>query len=74
MTCIIWLKKAKRSFQGVEKWYNDVRTIRGQEALIALVANKIDCERVISENEAKDYAKSRDILYFEVSAKTGHGI
>jgi predicted GTPase len=51
-----------------------VRTIRGQEALIALVANKIDCERIISESEAKDYAKSRDILYFEVSAKTGYGI
>lgn len=31
-----------KSFEGVDTWYKKVRSIRGNEALIVLMANKID--------------------------------
>lgn len=42
--------------------------------MIAIFANKIDCDRNVSEDEGRDYAMKKDVLYFEVSAKTGDGI
>lgn len=39
-----------------------------------LIANKCDQERQITDEEARTYAKDREMLYFEVSAKTGEGI
>lgn len=38
------------------------------------MGNKIDAERIVSTDEAREYAMKKDILYYEVSAKTGKGI
>lgn len=39
-----------------------------------MLANKLDCDRLVTEKEARDYANKKDMLYFEICAKTGQGI
>lgn len=34
---------ARHSFENVEKWYKEVKSARGNEALIVVFGNKIDC-------------------------------
>lgn len=43
---------------------------------ITLVANKVDLDdrRVITTEEAQEFAKSNGLLYVESSAKTGQGV
>lgn len=65
----------RRSFESLERWIKDTRLSRGNEALIAILANKIDCsERQVPEAESRAFAEKQDLLYYEVSAKTGYGI
>ena len=42
---------------------------------ICLVGNKIDAkQREVTEEEGKRFAKENDLLFYEVSAKTGDNI
>ena len=42
---------------------------------IALCANKIDKQkRAISEDEGRQFASSRGLIYFELSASTGQNV
>ena len=65
---------ARHSFESLDRWFKEVKHTRGNEALIVILGNKIDAERVVTTEEARDYAMKQDILYYEVSAKTGKGI
>ena len=64
------------SFKNIGKWlkeYNDYSY--GSDAVIFLIANKIDLEdRKVSSDRADNYAKDNFMLYTEVSAKTSIGI
>ena len=65
------------SFEEIKNYqYNTVKDIVGDDALIYLVANKIELfeKEEVSEDEARDYAKEKGIKYFGVSCKTGRGI
>jgi GTPase SAR1 family protein len=66
--------KDRKSFEGSEGWLKQVKNTRGNECLIVFIANKSDLEREVTEEEARNFAKEREMLYFEVSAKTGAGI
>lgn len=39
-----------------------------------MIANKCDQTREVTEEEARTFANDREMVYFEVSAKTGDGI
>ena len=73
----------KTSFLSVNKWVEDVRSERGTDVIIFLVANKIDLEnryviqhklRVITTEEGANLAKELDAHFIEVSAKSGSNV
>ena len=65
----------KDSFNSIPKWFSDVLDIKSNEAVFVLIGNKIDLEneRKVSFNEGKKFADEKNIIFGEVSAKTGDG-
>ncbi|OMJ94681.1 hypothetical protein SteCoe_2014 [Stentor coeruleus] len=66
----------KQTFISIDKWIEDVKNERGNDAVIVLVGNKIDKaeERTVTHEEAQNKAKSFDAFYIETSAKTGDNV
>lgn len=66
----------KNSFNSVQKWIEDARSLRGDDVLIMLVGNKTDLgeRRQVSTEEGEKLSKDHDALFFESSAKTGTNI
>ena len=67
----------RKSFQRIDFWLKELKdNNRLEELFICLVGNKIDMEdkREINREEGEKYAKDNNIIFFEVSAKTGDGI
>jgi small GTP-binding protein len=57
------------SFDGAKKWMNEIET-NTSNILIVLLGNKIDIEnRVVSKEQAKNFADAKNAQYFETSAK-----
>ena len=68
---------SRKSFKRIDFWLKELKeNNRIDELFICLVGNKIDMEdkRVITTEEGENYAKNNNILFFEVSAKSGKGI
>ena len=65
----------KNSFENIPKLVEEVKT-QNENAKFLLVGNKCDLEeeRLVSKEDAKQYAEKNNIGFFEVSAKTGDGI
>ncbi|EGR27313.1 Ras family protein, putative [Ichthyophthirius multifiliis] len=66
----------KESFSNTERWIKDYKDNRGAEAPCILVANKIDqkLQREISQEDGEKKAKSFEMNYYEISAKTGENV
>ena len=62
------------SFQNLDKWLEELEDNLGKKVPTLLIGNKIDLERVVPKNDALEYARSKNLLYFETSAKTGAGV
>eukprot|EP01035_Chromulina_nebulosa_P020808 gene20808-26975_t len=69
---------SKESFQECDSWISEGNKfgLNSKDIPIAVCANKIDRfqNRVISEDEGKQYAQARGFQYFETSAYTGDNI
>ena len=65
--------KIRTALNTAKKWFN---TLNIKNEVVALVGNKCDLEnnREIDYIEASEYARQNNMLYFEVSAKTGYNI
>ena len=65
-----------QSFENIQKWIDDVKNERGDEALLVLVGNKSDKadERAVSEDDAQSKAKQLNLPYIETSAKSGENV
>lgn len=63
-------------FRSVEKWIDDARAIREDDVLLILVGNKADMEsqRQVTLQQGREYAESKNLLFFETSAKTGSNV
>jgi len=64
----------KNSFNSLESWLNEIKTLGNPDINIFLIGNKADLEdkRKISKEEAEEFAKNHNINFFlETSAKTG---
>jgi Ras-related protein Rab-6A len=69
---IVYDVTKKESFKGLQKWIDDVKYQRGEGAIIAILANKIDIEnREILYEEGRKLAEENNFLFQEVSANTG---
>eukprot|EP00930_Biecheleria_cincta_P052592 TRINITY_DN37841_c0_g1_i1.p1 TRINITY_DN37841_c0_g1~~TRINITY_DN37841_c0_g1_i1.p1 ORF type:complete len:230 (+),score=48.91 TRINITY_DN37841_c0_g1_i1:144-833(+) len=66
----------RTSFDGTRKWLDDVRSERGEGAVLALVGNKIDlaADREVSTEEGKRQAEDCGVLFLETSAKQGENV
>ena len=64
---------SKESFESIPKWFSDVLNVKNDEAIFALVGNKIDLndKRVVSFEEGRKLANEKNIIFEEVSAKDG---
>jgi GTPase SAR1 family protein len=60
----------------VEKWIEDAKNLRDDDVLLILAGNKADLNehRQVSTEEAMEYAKKRNLLFFETSARSGANI
>ena len=65
-----------QSLTRAAEWVNQVRDVHGDNALIILVGNKDDKElrRQVSFEEGQKVALKLQVMFMEVSARTGHNI
>merc|ERR1712166_605481 len=77
---IVYDITSRESFEHVDGWLEDLRKVRGEEAIVAIVGNKCDLDqgngaRQVSTAEGEALAKKHGAKIFrEASAKTGHGV
>merc|ERR1712054_222399 len=76
---IVYDITSRESFEHVDGWLDDLRKVRGDEAIVALVGNKCDLDengaRQVSFAEGEALAQKWGAKIFrEASAKTGHGV
>jgi Ras-related protein Rab-2A len=66
----------RETFEHVQMWLDDAMTNCYTPITVMLVGNKIDLEnqRVVSKDEAEEYAKKKGIAYIEASAKTAENV
>ena len=66
----------KKSFELINYWYESIKEVIDiKKKVVILIGNKIDLpNRQVTNEEAVAFAKSKNIKYFETSAKTGFGI
>ena len=63
----------KESFDSIPKWFSEVLDVKNDEAVFALIGNKIDLidNRQVTYEEGKKLANEKNIIFEEVSAKDG---
>ena len=57
------------SFLSCETWLNGVKETCGTEIPLLLVGNKSDLDRIVSKEDAEQFAQKNNIEYIEVSCK-----
>ena len=73
---LIFSMDKRKSFELINEWLKTISSSCDiNRKVVFLVGNKIDIkEREVSNEEAVTYAKTKNILYYETSAKTGFGV
>ena len=66
----------KKNFEEAKNFWYPLVKERGECNLIYLIGNKIDLNerREVEREEAIEFAKSKNLRFFEISCKTGEGI
>ncbi|CAG9319335.1 unnamed protein product [Blepharisma stoltei] len=67
--CLLVLDlSSRKSFEELDRWYNLLKENSEGNFTSYLLGNKADLEREISEEEINEWARPRNIEYFETSA------
>ena len=66
----------KNSFDSIPKWFSDILNVKNDEAVFGLIGNKNDLndKRQVTYEEGKKLADEKNIIFGEVSAKSGNNI
>ena len=64
----------QKSFDDLDLWLKEIREGAPETSSIILVGNKIDLNRVVSNQDANDFAIKNKLQYFEVSCLEGRFI
>ena len=64
------------SFQTLDYWVEEIKSNSQELSRMILVGNKCDLEegRQVKKEEGKDYAKKKELKFYEVSAKDGTNV
>lgn len=60
----------RECFEHLRVWLEKIRKHSRADAPVCLLGNKTDLTRLVSREEAEEFAANNDLKYFEVSAKT----
>ena len=73
---LVYAVDNKETFEKINEWIESIKEeVNSSQKAIVLVGNKIDVEeRVISNEQGKEFAANNKFKYFETSAKTGKGV
>ena len=77
IVCLVYDITSPSSFADLkEKWYTDLKSFGEKYTVLAVVGSKSDCyeKEQVSEDEAREYAKSIGAIFMLTSAKTGNNI
>lgn len=69
---LVYAIDSKPSFEGLDYWYNTIKEkLEGDNYVLAVVGSKIDLmdNEIVSEEEAKNFANSKNALFKLVSSK-----
>jgi small GTP-binding protein len=66
----------RQSFSNVEGWIEGFTAVAGSDSAIVVMGNKTDRDsyREVPEREGQEWARERNITFFETSAKTGDNV
>ena len=67
---------SRESYNHLNSWLNDAKTLANSDLVIILVGNKSDleAEREVTYLEATRFAQENNLIFLECSAKSGEGI
>lgn len=73
---VVYDVTSSHSFEKAKSWVNELQQSCSPDMVISLVGNKSDrlYARDVNYEMAQEYARSQDLLFAEVSAKTGQGV
>ncbi|KAL7712969.1 Rab family GTPase [Entamoeba marina] len=71
---VVFDVSSRKSFENVTYWMKDVREKGMDNLSVALVGNKTDLDRLVTQEEAQQLAEQTEAKYYESSAKTGDGV
>lgn len=74
---LVYDSSSRESYEECDTWLSEAAKFGAnpREMPIALCANKIDKQkRAVSEDEGRQFALSRGLIYFELSASTGQNV
>ena len=73
---IVYDITSNQSLFEAKRWVNEIKRIINKNIVIILVGNKYDLinKRQVEKNLIEEYCKENEILFMEVSAKTGENI
>lgn len=64
----------KSSFKAVESWRQELETHGESDTTLLLVGNKSDLKSAVTAKKARKYAHQHNMIFVEVSAKTGKNV
>jgi Ras-related protein Rab-5C len=69
-------RPTQASLEKAKAWVKELQRQASPTIIIALVGNKLDlaASRAVPAHEAQEYATESNLLFFEVSAKSGEGV
>ncbi len=71
---IIYDVSSVDTFNNLGTWINFIKQVNTDNSMIILCGNKIDLQRKVTSQEGRDLANKEQMMFFEVSAKTGENI
>ena len=74
MIFIIYDISSKESFTNLPTWISFIKQVNTDNSMIVLCGNKTDLNRKVTTQEGKTLANKENMLFFEVSAKSGENV
>ena len=71
---IIYDVSSIETFNNLGTWINFIKQVNTDNSMIILCGNKTDLQRKVTTKEGRDLANKEQMMFFEVSAKTGENV